>query len=143
MQAGCSAHSWRTCLGTNQVASPACCRGQSWGSCARTAAPDSCVPSGCGAGSARDAAGVWTRRALGCKRCWWFATTQQGLLPKAAERLGNWQQDLQHWGGFVLSFLVAFLKRVSFAILPVLRQNFSWQSLSEISGNSVSERRWG
>lgn len=78
--------------------------------------------------------GVWTRRALGCEQCWWLTAARQGLLPKAALRLGSWQQDLQCWGGFVL-FLVAFLKMVPFAILPVLRQNFSWQNPSKSSGN--------
>lgn len=79
-------------------------------------------------------AGVWTQGALGCERCWWFTAAQQGLVPKAAPRLGSWQPDLQRWGGFVL-FFVAFLKTVPFAILPVLRQNFSWQNLSKTYGN--------
>lgn len=53
---------------------------------------------------------------------------------KAAPRLGSWQQDLQHCGGFVI-FFMAFLKTVPFAIFPVLRQNFSWQNLSKTYGN--------
>lgn len=80
------------------------------------------------AGGCGDMEGSGTRAMLVARRC------LAGIAPEGSSMLGSWQQDLLHWGGFVLFFLVVFLKTVPFAILPVFHKTFPGRTSPKLLG---------
>lgn len=56
------------------------------------------------------------------------------IAPEGSSVLRSWQQDLLCRGGFVLFFLVVFLKMVSFAILPVFHKTFPGRTSPKLLG---------